>query len=159
MEAMTRSASPSNIRTGLFAFVLLVLFCMSSQAQPYSIDWYRIAGGGGTSTGGTYTVSGTIGQHDANSLATNANVSLVSGFWALYAVETPGAPTLSIKLTTTNTAMVYWPSPSPGWTLQAATNFPTTNWSTPVELVNDNGTNKYIIINSPGHRFFRLRNP
>ena len=23
-------------------------------AQQYSIDWYKIAGGGGTSTGGTY---------------------------------------------------------------------------------------------------------
>jgi len=27
-------------------------------AQSYSIDWYKIAGGGGTSTGGTYQVSG-----------------------------------------------------------------------------------------------------
>ena len=34
-------------------------------AQQYSIDWYKVAGGGGTSTGGVYAVSGTIGQHDA----------------------------------------------------------------------------------------------
>jgi len=29
-------------------------------AQSYTIDWYKIAGGGGTSTGGTQQVSGTI---------------------------------------------------------------------------------------------------
>ena len=36
-----------------------------SQAQNYSIDWYKIAGGGGTSIGGNYSTSGTIGQQDA----------------------------------------------------------------------------------------------
>ena len=45
----------------LFGLILPAL----SFAQQYSIDWYKIAGGGGTSTGGTYAVSGTIGQHDA----------------------------------------------------------------------------------------------
>ena len=35
-------------------------------AQSYSIDWYKIAGGGGTSTGATYSMSGTIGQPDAS---------------------------------------------------------------------------------------------
>jgi len=33
--------------------------------QQCSIDWYKIAGGGGTSTGGVYSASGTIGQPDA----------------------------------------------------------------------------------------------
>ena len=27
-------------------------------AQFYSVDWYKVAGGGGTSTGGVYSVSG-----------------------------------------------------------------------------------------------------
>jgi hypothetical protein len=29
------------------------------------LDWFTIDGGGGTSTGGVYAVSGTIGQPDA----------------------------------------------------------------------------------------------
>jgi hypothetical protein len=33
------------------------------RAQSYSIDWFTIDGGGGTSTG-VYSVSGTIGQQD-----------------------------------------------------------------------------------------------
>jgi hypothetical protein len=35
-------------------------------AQQYTIDWHKIAGGGGTSTGSVYSVSGTIGQSDAS---------------------------------------------------------------------------------------------
>ena len=33
--------------------------------QQYSIGWYKIAGGGGASSGGVYSVNGTIGQPDA----------------------------------------------------------------------------------------------
>jgi hypothetical protein len=38
-------------------------------AQPYTVDWWTVNGGGGTSTGGPYTVSGTIGQPDAGALS------------------------------------------------------------------------------------------
>jgi hypothetical protein len=138
------------------AFALTV----SASAQSYSIDWYTIDGGGGTSTGGVYSVSGTIGQPDAGGPMTGGNFSLTGGFWALYALQTPGAPTLNIKLTTTNTAQVYWPSPSTGWNLQVNTNLATTNWAAPAESVTDNGTVKYIIVNPPtGNRFYRLIQP
>src|SRR5437870_13689972 len=87
-------------------------------AQNYSIDWFTIDGGGGTSTGGVYSLSGTIGQPDANAQPmTGGNYSLVGGFWSLFAVQTPGAPLLSIRLTTTNTAVVSWLTPSTGFTL------------------------------------------
>jgi hypothetical protein len=36
----------------------LLLALPKVHAQSYSIDWYKIAGGGGTSTGGVYQVSG-----------------------------------------------------------------------------------------------------
>src|ERR1039458_5110991 len=79
---------------------LILLFgCMIPSlglAQSYSIDWYKIAGGGGTSSNGQYTVSGTIGQHDASGVMTGGAYSLTGGFWALYAVQTPGAPLLTI---------------------------------------------------------------
>ena len=144
----------------LLAALLLELGVSSALGQSYSIDWYKIAGGGGTSTGGVYTVSGTIGQHDAGGPMTGGNFSLTGGFWALFAVQTLGAPVLSIKLTTTNTAMVYWTSPSTGYSLQVNTNLSTTNWVTPSESVTDNGTIKYIIVNpSTGNRFYRLKNP
>src|SRR5450759_4556388 len=88
--------------------ILLGVGVNSLRAQSYSIDWFTIDGGGGTSTGGVYSVSGTIGQHDASEAMTGGNYSLTGGFWALYAVQTPGAPVLSIQLTTTNTVVVSW---------------------------------------------------
>jgi hypothetical protein len=144
--------------------VLSILFTIVAAelglAQSYSIDWSKVAGGGGTSTGGVYSISGTIGQHDAGAPASGGNSSLVGGFWTLYTVQTLGAPTLSIQLTSTNTAIVYWASPSPSWQLQANLNLATTNWATPAEPVCDNGTIRYIIVNGPaGNRFFRLKNP
>ena len=45
------------------SFILgLFLLGVSTAHAQYSIDWFKIAGGGGASTGGVYAVSGTIGQ-------------------------------------------------------------------------------------------------
>jgi hypothetical protein len=138
---------------------LLALTCIA-YPQNYSIDCYKIAGGGGTSTGGVFSVSGTIGQPDASGAMTGGNYSVTGGFWSLFTVQTPGTTVLSIKLTTTNTAQVYWPSPSAGYTLQVSTNLSTSNWVTPAESVTDNGTIKYILVNPPaGNRFYRLFKP
>jgi hypothetical protein len=138
----------------------LLLAALALHAQQYSIDWYKVSGGGGTSTNGQYSVSGTIGQPDASGAMTGGNYSLTGGFWSLYALQTPGAPVLSIQLTTTNVAMVYWPSPSTGFNLEVNTNLATTNWGTPSQSVNDNGTIRYILVNQPtANRFYRLKSP
>jgi hypothetical protein len=128
-------------------------------AQSYSIHWYKISGGGGTSVGGVYSVGGTIGQHDSGSSMTGGNFSLVGGFWSLYAIQYSGAPRLNIIFTSTNTAVVYWPSPSLGYHLQVSADLTTTNWFTPNETVTDNGLIKFIIVSPPaGNRFYRLNN-
>jgi hypothetical protein len=136
------------------------LVALSASAQNYSIDWFKVAGGGGTSTNGQYSLSGTIAQHDAGGPLTGGNYSLTGGFWALYAFQTTGTPKLRIFLTTTNTAVVAWPSPSTGWKLQQDLNLSTATWTTPSETVNDNGTQKYIVVKPPtGSRFYRLSLP
>ena len=54
---------------------------MSSLASAdYSISWYTIDGGGGTSSGGTYTLTGTIGQPDAG-YHDEPPYELLGGFW------------------------------------------------------------------------------
>jgi hypothetical protein len=141
--------------------VALCLFLpLVGHAQTYSIDWFTIDGGGGTSTGGVYSVSGTIGQPDAGHM-TGGNFSLDGGFWGIIsAVQSVGAPRLSIQLTTTNAVMVSWPSPSTGFNLQQNNDLTTTTWVTPSESVSDNGTIKFIIVNPPvGNRFYRLSKP
>jgi hypothetical protein len=170
MKTRTGKKLPQNRNTissrSLKFGVSLVLGCwcmvLPSLAQ-YSIDWYTVDGGGGTSTGGVFSVSGTIGQPDANATPmVGGNFSLSGGYWSqLAVVQTPGSPLLSITLTTTNTAMISWPSPSTGFNLQQNTNsIAMVNWSNVVTAPTDTGTIKYIIINPPtGNRFYRLSKP
>ena len=47
------------------AALMLALTSPTLHAQTFTIDWYKVSGGGGTSTGATYQVTGTIGQADA----------------------------------------------------------------------------------------------
>jgi hypothetical protein len=94
--------------------LLLTLSASAALAQ-YSIDWFKVAGGGGTGTGGVYSVSGTIGQPDASGTMTGGSYSLTGGFWALISVvQTPAAPTLYISHSG-STVTVYWQNVS-GWT-------------------------------------------
>jgi hypothetical protein len=128
-------------------------------AQSYTIDWYKVAGGGGTSTNGQYSVSGTIGQQDAGGPMTGGNYSLTGGFWALISVvQTPGAPTLYISQSG-NTVKVYWQAVS-GWSLQQNANLSiSSGWSASSGMTTTNGTN-YLNLTSPtGNLFFRLSNP
>src|SRR5689334_23427049 len=111
----------------VLALSLLLFAATSASAQSYSIDWYTIDGGGGTSTGGVYSVSGTIGQADAGPMS-GGNFTLEGGFWSIVAaVQTPGAPTLRVVRTSTNTVIVAWPASSTGFSLQQNTAVGTTN--------------------------------
>lgn len=144
----------------LFFALLLELVVISARAQTYSIDWSTIDGGGGTSTGGVYTVSGTIGQPDAGRMS-GGNFTLDGGFWGIVAaVQTPGAPSLRIFLTSTNTVVVAWPAPSTGFSLEQNAVLGTTNWvniaTTPAVV----GSENQVIVSPPaGNHFYRLKWP
>ena len=151
------------MNTGLrFIVLFLWLPALAVQAQTnYAIDWFTIDGGGGTSTGGVYSVTGTIGQPDAGKMS-GGNYTIEGGFWGLLAaVQTPGAPSLSILRTSTNTVAVAWPSPSTDWILQQNTNsVSSVNWSNVTETIQDDGTHWTLIVNPPtGNRFYRLHKP
>jgi hypothetical protein len=138
----------------------VLLLALTGHAQNYTIDWHKIAGGGGTSTNGQYSLSGTIGQHDAGGPMNGPGFTLSGGFWTVYAVQSQGAPLVRIKMTGANAVMVYWPSPSTGFNLQVNTDLSPSNWNAPSETVNDDGTNKYILITAPiGKAFYRLKSP
>ena len=142
----------------VFSVVGLLVF--NASAQSYSIDWYKIAGGGGTSTGGTYSVSGTIGQPDASGAMTGGNYSVTGGFWSLIQViQTPGAPTLYISHSG-NTVTVYWQNVT-GWNLHQDNNLAVsiTSWPASSAPTLTNGTNYLSFTNPTGNLFFRLTNP
>jgi FG-GAP repeat len=72
----------------------------------------------------------------------------------------PG-PSLTITRTPTNTVVISWPSASTGFVLQQNTNqLGSVNWSNVTGTIQDNGTNRSIIVNPPGgNRFYRLVKP
>jgi hypothetical protein len=136
---------------------LLVGSLVLARAQNYDISWFKIAGGGGASTGGVYTVSGTIGQPDAGHLA-GGNYTIDGGFWGIIAaVQTVGAPLLTIQPATPN-VLVSWPAPSTGFTLQQNFDLATTNWSTVgLSILVTNGSNIVTVPSSVGNKYFRLK--
>ena len=138
----------------LLSFALV--FATSALAQSYSIDWFTIDGGGGTSTGGVYSVSGTIGQPDAG-VSSGGTYSLVGGFWgAVIPVQTPDAPTLFITSSGTNVTISWLPN-TPGFVLQQVSAL------TPVPIGWANApagyTNGVTIPAAMQTRYFRLIKP
>jgi hypothetical protein len=150
-----------------FPIVLLLwLVTPVIQAQTYSIDWFKIAGGGGTSSGtnasSVYSVRGTIGQPDASSAITGGSFSLTGGFWSIISVvQTAGAPALSIRHSG-NSIMVFWPNAG-SYTLQQNSHLAVSaGWTTsgyPVTTNTVSGTNSITITPPTGSLFFRLANP
>jgi len=144
-------------------FLLTLLLAALSQAQTYSIDWYKVSGGGGVSSGtnggSVYSVSGTVGQHDAGGPMRGGNYSITGGFWSLIAVwQTPGLPSLTITFVGPDSAVVSWPNIG-SYTLQQNSIVTTTNWTTSgYSVTTANGTNSITITPPTGNLFFRLSN-
>jgi hypothetical protein len=140
----------------LVGVAFLVLTC-TSFAQNYSIDWFTIDGGGGTSTGGVYSLSGTIGQPDAGTLS-GGNYSLIGGFWgAVIPVQQVGSPTLFIENLFNGSVRVTWVPNTPGFVLQEAGSLA----PTPIGWVDAPATytNGATIPASLQTRFFKLIKP
>jgi hypothetical protein len=136
------------------AMMVMLLAISAARAQTnFTIDWFTIGGGGGTSTGGVYSVSGTIGQPGAGT-ASGGSYSLLGGFWGVVAaVQTPGAPLLSISYAN-NQVVVSWPSSTTGWTLQTNQTVTTPNWG----IYGGSIVSNTVIISPPkGNLFFRLK--
>jgi hypothetical protein len=140
-----------------FRVAVLALLCARAGAQSFSIDWYKLSGGGGTSTGGNFSVTGTIGQPDASTTMTGGNFSLTGGFWSIIAVfQTAGAPNLLISRAGQN-VVVSWPDTG-SFILQQNNNLDPTDWSTPSYTVTlADGTNSVTFTPPPGNVYFRLK--
>jgi hypothetical protein len=59
----------------------ILMLAPAAHAQVLDVSWYTIDGGGGTSTGGPWSLSATIGQPDAGGPMTGGSFSLSGGFW------------------------------------------------------------------------------
>lgn len=134
-------------------------------AQTFSLPWFTLNGGGGTSTGGVFSVSGTIGQPDAGGPSTNGAYALVGGFWGMTAIlQTPGAPILGIERLAGGNVRLFWNLPATGFQLEqtAALAEPSVGpvWTPVVSPYQTNAPHITVTVPaSTGDRMFRLRKP
>ena len=76
------------------ASIPLIAFATAAVGMPmlggggFSIDWYTMDGGGGTSADGTFELSGTIGQPDAGVMSGGTFI-LSGGFWVFGEASPP----------------------------------------------------------------------
>jgi len=144
------SAVILGLASGLAAF--------NTQAQSYAIDWFTVDGGGGTSTGSVYSVSGSIGQPDSGVL-TGGDYGIEGGFWSFVSlVQSPGAPLLSIERLGTG-LRVFWPRPATDFVLEWSPAVGTgAVWAQVPFPYTTNATEISQSVPSPaGNRFYRLR--
>jgi len=99
-------------------------------ARDYRIEWFSVDGGGGTSAGGEYELSGTIGQPDATSaVLTGGSYRLQGGFWAGWVLPSDGAlPELRI-VHGAGGLVLTWPETATGFTLEQADELPSDEWT------------------------------
>ena len=149
----------------LGCWCLVLPLCPNAHAQPFSIDWHTIDGGGGTSTGGVFTITGTIGQPDASGALTGGVYSVTGGFWpGVTLVQTPEAPLLASELLPGGSVRIFWPLPATGFVLDQTTSLASPPasiaWSQVAFPYATNAT--HISITVPpgvGSKFYRLRHP
>jgi hypothetical protein len=81
--------------------MLTVVLCLTAVGYgDYAIVWSTVDGGGGTSTGGQYVLTGTIGQPDA-AYSASEQYELLGGFW-------PGGPLCVIDFGDYANLAAYW---------------------------------------------------
>jgi hypothetical protein len=123
----------------------------SAYAQTLSLDWSTIDSGGGTSSGGQYTVSGTIGQPDASAMS-GGSFTLQGGFWPGIIVRSTNAPTLFIQLAG-DSVIISWSPVTAGFQLEEKEDLAEVVWTAAPA-----GNPVTIPITGPA-RFYRLTKP
>ena len=138
-----------------FALVALLLAASRGHAQ-FALDWFTLDGGGGASAGGSYSLTGTIGQPDAGA-SSGGGYTLQGGFWP--GVPTESAPALRILRDGPN-VLLAWPNPATGFQLQESSSLTAPDWTdvnaAPALVGGEKQVSQSI---APDTRFYRLRKP
>ena len=65
----------------VFMLIAVSAFAQLAAPGPFDLSWYTIDGGGGRSSGGTFTIDATIGQPDAGNTMSGGTFVMTGGFW------------------------------------------------------------------------------
>ena len=153
---VTTTAPTWRLKVGAFLVLgcwclVLLMAALCTNAQSYSIDWFSIDCGGGPSTGGGYTLSGTLGQPDAGTLS-GGSYTLEGGFWpGLIVHATTGSPTLLIQVSGAS-VIISWAPATSGFTLEQTDSLSSPSWSATPNVT----TNSATVPTGDTTRFYRL---
>ena len=137
----------------LGCWCLVLLAVVPARAQ-YSIDWFTVDGGGGTSSGGSFTLTGTIGQPDGGAVS-GGNYTLEGGFWPAIVLPSTGeAPTLFIQLSSASIVILWSPAIS-GFSMEQSSTLLPGSWA-PAPSGADNPA---TIPLGSAPTFYRLKKP
>jgi hypothetical protein len=153
----------------LLGACLVVGLTAQLSAQDYSITWSKVAGGGGVSSNGPYTLAVTIGQPDASAAMTGCGgYSEEGGFLSFNVTNGPTGSASAVPLTIAysysgNAVVISWPE-NGCFTLQQNSNLAAVNnWvnvdTTTYPITTANGVNSITISPPTGTLFFRLFEP
>jgi len=134
---------------------------MNLQGQSFRIQNHVIAAGGEVSSGGSFTVTGSVAQSAGHNASAGSQFSVTAGFWhAVTVIQTPGSPVLSLRRTDTGYEL-SWDATAEGFVLQETQSLSgQIAWSSvldPPVLVD--GKNTVSFSSASGARFYRLRKP
>jgi hypothetical protein len=151
-----RSSERPGFRISPLLSALVLLLIASMAHAQLSGDWFTVAGGGGTSTGGQLGLSGTAGQSDAGNMSGGSYI-LYGGFWGIAATW---PPRLTITYSS-GSVTVCWPLISQGYVLEQADSLANPTWSPvgPPPTETDAVTQCVTLPTGPTPKFYRLRRP
>ena len=85
----------------LFLVCVLGLLPIAAGSIPaqngYDLNWWTVDGGGGTSNGNGYSLSGTLGQADSGSMS-GGQYAINAGFWNPYRAANPPRPSIYLPV-------------------------------------------------------------
>ncbi len=142
----------------LFTPLFLWIAALNGAAH-YEIDWFALGGGGGHSSGGAYTLNGTLGQ-SATGLSEGGPYTLQGGFWSAFGVvQTDQGPVLRLILAWPK-VVLSWPGAAEGFQLQETLSLASPNWTDVQDVPSMVKGEKHVSQEvAPGTRFYRLRKP
>ena len=147
-------------RLALFCLLASAL-CFRASAQTFAIDWFSVDGGGGTSTGDGYTLTGTTGQPDAGKMS-GGGFTLEGGFWSVVsALPTESRPSVGVSLAS-GVVRIWWPLPATDYVLDQTSSLNGTPvaWKQVPFPYQTNATHISVTVPAPaGTRFYQLRRP
>ena len=90
---------------GILALIALlgIVRVVYAQTENYNLDWWTVDGGGGTASGGEYTIMSISGQHDAGKVMGDT-YTLNGGFWGGMHPKPTATPTVTASASPTYTA-------------------------------------------------------